>query len=403
MIYEYIIVGCGVSGIMAATMIKKETDNFIIIEQEADLGGIWRYYAKNETHLQHNSSMYLLDSFFNLPDSHISKYASKNEILAILKKFTEDTKIRFNTKVIGFTECNNIISVTIKTNSKEKIIKCKYLFICTGNLAATKTATLPQLKLFQYKLINYVDVDYDSYFKNIKHVVVIGPGASGVEVCLNAIKHDVAVTLVYNNHLGFYFNNYFTEFLFTLIHFLPRNIATYIYISIQKLIAKFYGYELPPFIGTERLYPFSTAFIKAYNEQKIKIIKNDQLNKTIMSQADGIIETVGFDNSLKQFCINNTELYNLNTQHPKYNNVFFIGLNKSNTGTTPYSNYIIIAAILYMIGHNLQNRKIDMSAIDDTIYTPLLYLYFLFKSGVGIWPFIDIIKLWLYSLFYNVT
>jgi hypothetical protein len=412
MIYEYIVIGCGVSGIMASSMIKERTDNFKIIERQNDLGGIWRSeFSKNQTHLQHNSSMYLLDSFFRVSNEtnpkEIPNYADKNTVIKVLNKFVRDknlhSKIQFNTSMIDFTEIidKNLIEIKcIYGNCKFKL-KCKYLFICTGNLSVPKLLN-NSIDNINNNIINYIEInDYETFFKNKKSIIVIGAGSSGVEVCINAIKYGLKdITLVYNEHLGFYFNNYFNEFLFTIIHILPKIIANDIYIMIQHMIALIKGYQLPKYIGTaDNTYPFSTKIIQAFNDKKIKIIKNSNaldlsnVNKTV-------IVTIGFDNSLKQFGIKNNELYNLNTRHHKYKNVFFVGFNKNNTGTTTYSNYLMLSGIFHIIDNKLQCIK---SSIDDTLYTPLLYFNYLISIGTGINPFLNILKFWLQSLWLHYS
>lgn len=397
--FEYIIIGCGVSGIMAASMISELTDNFIILEMNNDLGGIWSYIAKDETTLQVNSSLYLLDSFFHIPGEKIREtYACKNTIVDRLHKFVKykklDRKIQFQSKVVIFyNKCDDVI-ITYEQNNILKTISCHYLFVCTGSLSVAKTTEYDYSNVINYSKI----INYDKYFENKNKIIVIGSGASGVEVCNNAIRCGVKdITLVYRNNVGFYFNNFFLEHLFMIMYLLPKNIANSFYQKIHKFIAWFYNIQLPPFIGDHnKIYPFSTNIINAYNEGKFKLIKNDKLNDQMIQNSDGVIETVGFENSLQQFNIDNKKLYNLNTRHENFKNVFFIGLNKSNTGTITYSNFFMLSGIFNIINKKLCEKR---SNIEDSLYTPLLYLKYFFDIGIGIGPIIEFIKLWIYGFF----
>lgn len=403
MIHDFIIIGCGVSGIMAAQMVKKRTNKFLILERGDKIGGIWESYSKDHTCLQHNSSMYLLDSYFHVPGKSLPpSYASRNFIMKRLKEFIIYHKlikhIKFRTNVNSFTEKDGIITVKVTYNGSLKTIKTRYLFVCTGNLSVPRS-----LGIGDNRIINYAEIkDYDKYFKGKKSLLVIGAGASGVEACLNAIRHNIKdITMLYNNNLGFYFNNWFLEYLFTIIHILPKRIANYIYIKIQYMMAASMNLELPPYIGNcDVLHPFSTRFIKEWNKGRIRILKNTgaSVQKKLIERVDGVIETIGFDHSLSQFKMHPNELYNLNTKHINYDNIYFIGLNRPNTGTTPYSNYILLCGIMDYIDKGINK----VSNIDDVFYTPNLFIRYFMDLDLNIYPFFDIIGFWLYSLWLHI-
>lgn len=402
MVYEYVIVGCGLSGIMAAAMVKKKTDNFIVIEKADNIGGVWETWSKDETCLQHNSCLYLLDSFFYVPGELIStRYADKNFICDRLNKFIDYKDIR---KHIIFNTCvKKFYNVIDNSSDKENVVVeyndtvaiAKNVLICTGNLS------VPKNKFNDDRVTKYSDIkNYKDFFKDKKSVMVIGSGASGIEVAVHALENNLNdIVMFYNSHLGFYFNGIITEYLFTLLHLLPKHVANHFFIKLQHTIAWYYNYKLPEYISKgnieDHVYPFSTHIIEAYNKGKVKFIESKDMTEDMFDEYDAVVETVGFDNSLKQFDIDSKKLYNLNTRHPDYNNVYFVGLAKPNTGTIAFVSYILLCTIMQTIDKGIQNIH---SNVDDALFTPRLYFDYYTDVGLDFYPFKDIMKFWFHSI-----
>ena len=404
MVYENVIVGCGISGIMAAAMIKKKTDNFVILEKTNCIGGVWETFSKDETCLQHNSCLYLLDSFFYVPGESVStRYADKKFICERLEKFIRyyqlEQHIIFSANVENFSESNNKVNIRYNVNGEQFKIVSENLIICTGNLC------IPRHKISESdKIVRYANIkNYKEFFADKKSVIVVGSGASGVEVCVHALENGLQdVVMLYKDHLGFYFNGIITEYMYTLLHILPKETANHLFIKLQYVIAWCKGCRLPGYIGNNcnHIYPFSSHIIDAYNQGHVTFLKNEGLSqKKMLKHCDVIVETVGFDNSLKQFNLEAKDLYNLNTRHPAYRKVFFVGLTKPNTGTVAYTSYILLRNIMEVIERNMYDIK---SNVDDALFTPRLYLRYFHAMGLSMKPFVDIICFWIHSMIIKI-
>ena len=98
--YDLCIIGFGVSGISCAKHASKQKLNFIVLEQQSELGGCWINKAFSWTKLQTHKKYY---KFPDLDIESHSEYPNKTELINYFDKYVKKHNlleyVRFNSKV----------------------------------------------------------------------------------------------------------------------------------------------------------------------------------------------------------------------------------------------------------------------------------------------------------------
>lgn len=146
--FDVIIIGFGVSGISLAAQCQSKNLNYLVIEKNPDLGGVW-FNTTNKTCLQTHKRFYQFSDFpfrKKTPD-HPDKLTILQYLLSYInfKKINIDKRVFFNTSVneIDFCFENNTWQVKTKDmNNKEVSFKSKYLGFCNGCFSKPKDIKL---------------------------------------------------------------------------------------------------------------------------------------------------------------------------------------------------------------------------------------------------------------------
>ena len=189
MYYELIIIGFGISGISLAKEAIKNNINFLVLEKNSNLGGVW--FNANE-----NTSLQTHRMFYEYTEEEIMEtkndYPNKNEIIDYLNKIIDKYKIKnkvlYNCCVTKIEKRNNLYFIN-------NTYSCKYLGICNGiNNIPIK---LPDkiVKNFTGNIIHSSELnDKDYYNFNNKNIVIIGNGASACDIISIIEKKNITCT-----------------------------------------------------------------------------------------------------------------------------------------------------------------------------------------------------------------
>lgn len=303
--------------------------------------------AKPSSTLQHDAHYYLLHTFFHTPHApHLDPYATTKEVMQTLKAFVEFYKIsdniRYQQQVNSYSEQqekDGNITVTVEvTNQKDgskKQYTCNHLYVASGSLSGGPKAVKHWNERDEDKSIQYMAIkDYTELFNqhHVQNLVIVGAGSSAVEVALRGLRHGVPnITMVYHKHIGVYYNNIINEAVYGAGNLLPVWLAQWLYMLYSYVLAFLHHEKLPPMnYDSQKLYPFSTAFIHAYNKKQIHL--TDKLTDELQDKADVIVQAMGFNNALKQYGLEEEKLTNFNTQYPGQRNVHYVGFIHSGEG-----------------------------------------------------------------------
>ena len=180
--YEIVVIGAGFSGIGAAIKLQQaRLDDFVILEQAADLGGTWRDNTYPGVAVDITSLTYSFSFAQNPGWSRL--FAPGDEIRRYADRCADDyglrDHMRFNTRVrqATFDEAENLWRIESSTGT----ITARYIITACGGLAQPKASDIDGLDRFEGKVMHTARWDHDYDVKG-KRVAVIGTGASAVQV-----------------------------------------------------------------------------------------------------------------------------------------------------------------------------------------------------------------------------
>lgn len=191
---QTLIVGGGLGGILAAINLKKQNfDDFIIIDNAEDFGGVWYWNRYPGCSCDVESYIYLplLEETGYIPSK---KYISSSEIATYLRelcrKYNLYEKTYFQT---SFTKSvwDEKQSKWNSSTSLDDCIQSKYVILSTGFLSTPKLPGIPGIESFKGKSFHTSRWDYSFTGGNEKgdlhglknmNIALIGTGASAVQI-----------------------------------------------------------------------------------------------------------------------------------------------------------------------------------------------------------------------------
>lgn len=208
---ELCIIGFGVSGIAVGRRAKQNNINFVVLEKNKDLGGSWYEKSYPGVKLQTHKKTY---SFSDMNyKENVSNYPTGEEVLEYLKEYSIKNDllkhVKFNCNVLLTKNTNNIWHIKYKHGKEIKLLKSKFLCICSGFYTKPKMPQFKDINNFKGEIKYIKDwgktgKESIKSFKD-KNVLVIGNGPSGLDMACLASKHtDNNVTLLFRTDRWIY-------------------------------------------------------------------------------------------------------------------------------------------------------------------------------------------------------
>ena len=198
------VIGAGISGISAASHLKKKCPNksFKIFEKRSAIGGTWDLFKYPG--IRSDSDMFTLGFSFK-PWKERKAIADGPSIMNYLKETVSEHEleenINYNQSLIKaeWSTEKAIWKITLFNSiaNKEEIISCKFLFMCSGYYSYDKgyTPEFKGIENFNGSIVHpqkwSEEVDYDN-----KKVVIIGSGATAVTLVPEIAKKASKVTML---------------------------------------------------------------------------------------------------------------------------------------------------------------------------------------------------------------
>lgn len=189
--YETVIVGTGFSGIAAAhDLLERGRHDFILLEQAAAIGGVWRDNVYPNAACDVQAHLYSL-SFAQNPDWS-NNFASQQEIWEYQNRVVDDLGIRDRIRLqtrLDSARWNAAAAEWELTVTGDRRIACRFLILGTGTLNQPLIPDLPGREHYRGSVVHTAEWDPDLSMKG-KRVAVVGAGASAIQVVPAAV--DVA-------------------------------------------------------------------------------------------------------------------------------------------------------------------------------------------------------------------
>jgi cation diffusion facilitator CzcD-associated flavoprotein CzcO len=179
---EAVIVGGGLSGIAAATMLEREgIRDYVLLEQSDGLGGTWHHNTYPGCACDIPAALY---SYSFRPSSEWSRlFPTQPEILRYLRQVADEHDVprhaELGTEMLEARWDDDQQRWTIETN--RGVFLARFLFLATGSLHAANTAEIPGADRFGGRMFHssHWPAGYDG---TGDRVAVIGTGASSIQI-----------------------------------------------------------------------------------------------------------------------------------------------------------------------------------------------------------------------------
>ena len=347
------IIGAGPSGLPAIKNLIEAGISVVAYDYNSDVGGNW-IYNENESHSSvfettHIISSKTLSQYEDFPFSpEVSDYPSHEELRnyfqSYAKYFGLYQHIEFNTLVKSCVrQDNGHWEVTTLKDKNKQVETFTDLVVCNGHHWEPKYPNYPGK--FSGSFLHSHHYKKAAPFAD-KQVLVIGGGNSACDVAVETSRVSIKTAISWRR--GYRIIPKFlmgkpTDVFATKMSFLPiflRNLVAGLIANINNGSNKIYGLPKPdhkfgathPTINSELLYKIRHGKIKPKVEidrfDGKKVFFKDNTNE----EFDVIIACTGFalahpffDESFLNYREGPVPLY-LKMFHPKYDNLFFIGM-----------------------------------------------------------------------------
>lgn len=181
-VLDAIVVGTGFAGLCSAIKLKEAKSDFLVLEKDSGVGGVWR--ANTYPGAQCDVQSHLYSFSFEAYPFWSRTYGLQEEILKYLEmcsnKYGITPHIRFHTEVTSTTWDDSEQIWEVKTN-KGDLFKTKTLFLAFGGLSQVSYPDIPGIEKFQGKLFHSARWNH-SVDLSEKKVGVIGSAASAIQI-----------------------------------------------------------------------------------------------------------------------------------------------------------------------------------------------------------------------------
>ncbi|MEZ5572486.1 MAG: NAD(P)/FAD-dependent oxidoreductase [Halioglobus sp.] len=208
--HQVLVIGGGMSGVLAAYRLQEAGIPFVVIEKNASVGGTWLENRYPGARVDVGNHLY---SYSFEPAHHWTQFFSQQKELqayfeGVVRNHSLHPHFRFNTEVTAatFDEQRNLWTVdTIDQNGVTAQYTANSVISAVGQLNRPIFPDIPSVESFAGKWCHSAAWD-DSIDYRDKNVVVVGSGASAFQL-VPTIAGDVAHLTVFQRSAPWMFEN----------------------------------------------------------------------------------------------------------------------------------------------------------------------------------------------------
>ncbi|MEM7360331.1 MAG: NAD(P)-binding domain-containing protein [Pseudomonadota bacterium] len=186
--YDAIVVGAGPAGLVIARQLMKQGLNFVVLERNDDVGGIWNIDAPNSPMYDsaHFISSKTLSGFPDFPmPEHYPDYPNHRQLHDYIRSYARHfkllDKIRLNSEVIS---ARQVAEQQWQLDLQDgETLQARYLICANGVTWNPNLVSWPGE--FEGEIRHSVTYRSSAEFAN-KRVLVVGAGNSGVDIACDA-------------------------------------------------------------------------------------------------------------------------------------------------------------------------------------------------------------------------
>lgn len=182
--FQVIIIGTGMSGIMAAIRLKQSGIPFVMLEKNPEMSGTW--YENTYPGCQVDTANHLYSYIFEPNHQWSAHFSGSAELYAYFNKIVDKYElrqhVRLNTPVhrASFDEASNQWLVEIESDGKRETLVANSLISAVGQLNKPKMPDLEGLDSFTGISFHSARWEHEHELEG-KRVIVIGTGCSAAQ------------------------------------------------------------------------------------------------------------------------------------------------------------------------------------------------------------------------------
>jgi 4-hydroxyacetophenone monooxygenase len=182
--FRVLIIGAGMSGLLAAIRMKQAGIAYTVVEKNADVGGTWMVNAYPGCRVDNPNHLY---SYSFEPNHDWPYHFSTQPLLwkyfqGVADKYGLRPNIRFNSEVIEsvYDEAHGIWKTRVRKDGKEETLVSNVVITAVGQLSRPRLPDIKGIETFKGKSFHSATWDHSVDLKG-KRVAVIGTGASAFQ------------------------------------------------------------------------------------------------------------------------------------------------------------------------------------------------------------------------------
>ena len=233
--FDLVIIGYGISGISCARWASEYGLNYIILEQNSNLGGVWFNKTNKNTQLQTPKKFYQY-SDYPMPKDY-PEFPSGNQVLEYINNYTNHYDLNKHLKLKSLVtklEFNiNHWNITY-INKKSYTVKTKYIAICSGIFNRYKELDIKNRSNYFGKIMYPNDI-YSSKFDKESEITIIGNGASCIDV-IKSIPQFKKIYVLYKTDKWYMLNKIYNIYTYKFLNRISIQLGSIIPLKLFLLI-----------------------------------------------------------------------------------------------------------------------------------------------------------------------
>lgn len=197
--YDVLIIGSGLSGLLAGIHLDRLGLPYQILDRQADIGGVWETNRYPEARVDITSFLYQFKFEKNFPwtEFYATRKENQDYLRFLAEKYKVLDKVSFGTEVISCTWNEGESRWHVLTRGPDGIERtrtCSILLSAAGQFTTPRDPEIPGLEGFAGAKFHTTrwDHDYDIAGKN---VAIIGNGSTGTQLLRHVAEHAAQVTV----------------------------------------------------------------------------------------------------------------------------------------------------------------------------------------------------------------